>query len=484
MNSTLRALNGFGLGARAGEQRRIGDPRGWLRAQLQGDAPVLRAPADASPDAIADAVRAFRTVGQVDVTARTEPEARRQARQQARRALVGIAAAESRAALTARVTAERPFVERLVAFWSNHLCVSVGAKILVAPFAGSYEREAIRPHVLGRFEDMLLASAMHPAMLVYLDNFQSVGPTSVGARAARGRGQGGQQARGLNENYARELLELHTLGVDGGYTQQDVQELAKILTGWTVAGLARAQQQMGPVGNRRPARGRMAQGSVDERLGFSFQELRHEPGVKTVLGVRYAEAGIEEGQRVIRALTRHPSTARFLATKLVAHFVSDQPPASAVERIARAYRDTDGDLRAVSAALVELPEAWTADARKFRTPQDWLVAVVRAFAAPEAGAASMPLLRQLRHPIWSPQAPKGFGDTTQEWADPDSLLNRAELARTIARRMRAQRIDPRILVDVVDAPAGDPLHTLLADNTIAPDERIALALAGPAFQWR
>ncbi|HUP41043.1 MAG TPA: DUF1800 domain-containing protein [Vicinamibacterales bacterium] len=481
MNSTLRALNGFGLGARPGEGRRVGDPRGWLRAQLQGDAPVIHAPAGASPDTIAETVRAFRMVGQVDATTRTEPEERRQARQRARRALVAIAAAESRAALTERVTTERPFVERLVAFWSNHLCVSVDAKILVAPFAGSYEREAIRPHVLGRFEDMLIASATHPAMLVYLDNFQSVGPNSRGAQAARG---GGQRARGLNENYARELLELHTLGVDGGYTQQDVQELAKILTGWTVAGLARAQQQMRALGNRRAARGGMAQASTDERLEFSFQGLRHEPGSKTVLGVRYTEDGIEEGRRAIRALARHPSTAKFVATKLVAHFVSDAPPASAVERIARVYRDTDGDLRAVSAALVDLPEAWTANARKFRTPQDWLVAVVRAFAAPDAGAASMPLLRQLRHPIWSPQAPKGFGDTTQEWADPDSLLNRAELARTIARRMKAQRIDQRILLDVVDVPAGDPLHTLLADNTIAPDERIALALAGPAFQWR
>ncbi len=470
MNSTLRALNGFGLGARPGEQRRIGDPRGWLRAQLQGDAPLLRAPAEGSPDAIADAVRAFRQIGQVDLTTRTEPEERRQTRQRARRGLVAIAAAESRAALTERVTTARPFVERLVAFWSNHLCVSIDAKILVAPLAGSYERDAIRPHVLGRFEDMVLASATHPAMLVYLDNFQSVGPKSQGAQAGRRRGQGGQQARGLNENYARELLELHTLGVDGGYTQQDVQELAKILTGWTVAGLARAQQRM--------------RSSTDERLEFAFQELRHEPGSKSVLGVRYAEGGVEEGQRAIRALARHPSTARFLATKLVTHFVSDQPAAPAVERIARVYRDTDGDLRAVSAALVELPEAWTANARKFRTPQDWLVGVVRAFDAPEAGAASMPLLRQLRHPIWSPQAPKGFGDTTQEWADPDSLLNRAELARTIARRMRAQRIDPRILLEVVDVPAGDPLHTLLADNTIAPDERIALALAGPAFQWR
>ena len=159
-----------------------------------------------------------------------------EARQQARRALVGIAAAESRAALTERVTTDRPFVERLVAFWSNHLCISVGAKILVAPLAGSYEREAIRPHVLGRFEDMLLASAKHPAMLVYLDNFQSIGPKLARRAVGRGRGQGVSR-RGLNENYARELLELHTLGVDGGYTQQDVQELAKILTGWTVGGI-------------------------------------------------------------------------------------------------------------------------------------------------------------------------------------------------------------------------------------------------------
>ncbi len=485
-NSTLRALNGFGLGARAGEQPRLGDPRGWLRAQVQGNAPVLRAPAEGSSSAIADAIRAFRMVGQAD----DPPE-----RQQARRALVGIAGAESRATLTERVITERPFVERLVSFWSNHLCVSVGAKILVAPLAGSYEREAIRPHVLGRFEDMLLASAKHPAMLVYLDNFQSIGPTSQGAQFGRGRGQGGQQARGLNENYARELLELHTLGVDGGYTQQDVQELAKILTGWTVGSLVRPSTQLGAGGRQmRPGRGRRgmgAQADTDGRIGFAFQGFLHEPGSKTVLGVRYAGGGVEEGERVIRALVRHPSTALFLATKLVTHFVSDEPPASAVDRIARVFRDTGGDLRAVSAALIELPEAWSASARKFRTPQDWLVAVLRAFNAGDASEASMPLLRQLRHPIWSPQAPKGFGDKTQEWADPDSLLNRAELARTIARRMRPStsarggpRIDPRILLDVVDVPAGDPLRTLLADNTIAPDERIALALAGPAFQWR
>ena len=461
MDSTLRALNGFGMGARPGERQRLTDPRAWLRQQLQGTAPLLDAPAEGSWSAVAEAIRAFRSPGQAD-----DPQ-RRQARQQARRALVGIAAAESRAALAERVRSERPFLERLVAFWSNHLCVSAGAKILVAPLAGSYERDAIRPYVLGRFEDMLLASAKHPAMLVYLDNFQSIGPSSRGARS----GRGGQQRRGLNENYARELLELHTLGVDGGYTQQDVQELAKILTGWTVGGIGRG----GPAGARADA---------DGRISFAFQDALHEPGVKTVLGVRYGEAGVEEGHRVIRAVARHPSTARFIATKLVTHFVSDAPPASAIDRVARVFRDSDGDLRAVSAALVDVPEAWTEGARKFRTPQDWMVAVLRALDAREVSSTLVPVLRQLRHPLWSPQAPKGFGDTTQDWADPDALLNRAELGRTIARRLRLQRIDPRGLVDSIDVPPGDPLHKLLSDTTIAADERLALFLAGPAFQWR
>jgi uncharacterized protein (DUF1800 family) len=219
-------------------------------------------------------------------------------------------------------------------------------------------------------------------------------------------------------------------------------------------------------------------------VGFAFQELLHEPGAKTVLGVRYSDGGIEEGERVIRALVRHPATSQFVARKLVTHFVSDDPPAAAIDRIARVFRDTDGDLRAVSLALIDLPEAWADAARKFRTPQDWLVAVFRSLDARDVNDGAMPVLRQLRHPLWSPQAPKGFGDTTQEWADPDSLLNRAELARTIARRLRAQRTDPRVLLDVVDVSSGDPLHTLVSDNSIAADERLALALAGPAFQWR
>jgi uncharacterized protein (DUF1800 family) len=475
MNSTLRALNRFGLGARVGERQRIDDPRGWLRSQLRGDEPLIPVPAEAAPPAIAEAIRAFRMVTQ----------AGQQDKQQARRRLVDVAASESRAALTARATTERGFVERLVAFWSNHLCVSTGAKILVAPLAGSYEREVIRPHVLGRFEDMVIASAKHPAMLVYLDNFQSIGPRSRGATLGnRARAQ-----RGLNENYARELLELHTLGVDGGYTQADVQELAKILTGWTVGGLARAGQMRRPLQNIQRMRGTRGGGGAQPQIengpiSFAFQEVLHEPGAKTVLGVRYSEDGAGEGERVIRALCKHPSTAKFIATKLVGHFVADEPPPQAVDRIARTFRDTDGDLRAVSNALIDLPESWDERTRKFRTPQDWLVAVLRAFNATEVNDAVMPLLRQLRHPLWSPQAPKGFGDKMQEWADPDSLLNRAELSRTVAHRLRARRIDPRSLLEVVDIAASDPLNRFLADNSIPADERLALALAGPAFQWR
>src|SRR6185369_6849104 len=224
MDATLRALNRFGLGARRGERQKIGDGRQWLKAQLDGGTPSLAPPDGVTATTVGEALRAIRMAGQGN----------EQERRQARRHVVEMSQSEMHAALTARITSERPFVERLVAFWSNHLCVSTGSKIIVAPLAGSYERDVIRPHVLGRFEDMVMASAKHPAMLVYLDNFQSVGPTSSAARAGQ---RGGSQRRGLNENYARELLELHTLGVNGGYTQQDVQELAKILTGWTINGL-------------------------------------------------------------------------------------------------------------------------------------------------------------------------------------------------------------------------------------------------------
>jgi uncharacterized protein (DUF1800 family) len=474
MDITLRALNRFGLGARRGERRQVGDGRDWLRAQIDRGAPTIAAPSGVSPDAIGETLRALRMAGRSD----------EQARRNARRRIVEMSTAEIHGALTTRITSDRPFIERLVAFWSNHLCVSTGAKILVAPLAGSYERDAIRPHVLGRFEDMVMASAKHPAMLTYLDNFQSIGPASRGARAGQ---RANNTRRGLNENYARELLELHTLGVNGGYAQQDVQELAKILTGWTIDGLAgpggRLLQRMNQP--RRPgARQAASSPEPDGPIRFAFQEVLHEPGSKTVLMERYSESGVDEGERAIRTLCRHPSTAQFIATKLVTHFVADNPPAAAVDRVARVFRSSDGDLKAVARALVDAPEAWRDDTRKFRTPQDWFVAVLRAFGATEASPNAPAVLRQLRQPVWSPAAPKGFGDTLQEWADPDSLLNRGELARTISKLPAMNGFDPRSLLDVVDVPAGNPLHALLADTSVSAPERVALAIAGPVFQWR
>jgi uncharacterized protein (DUF1800 family) len=468
VDASLRALNRFGLGAKPGERTSIGNPREWLRAQVADSPPVMPAPAVASPAAVGAALRALRQAGQSD-------EARRLARQR----ITAIVAAEQRAALAHRLTSDRPFVERLTAFWSNHLCVSAAAKALVAPLAGSYERDAIRPHVLGRFEDMVLASARHPAMLFYLDNFQSIGPGSAGA----GRGRG-NAPRGLNENYARELLELHTLGVDGGYTQQDVLELAKVLTGWTVDGLAGRGAGAAMQGRGRRGAPPAPPLPPTDVIRFVFRPALHEPGTQTVLGERYRDGTVRDGERAIQRLCRHPSTATFIATKLVRHFVADDPPPAAVATIADTFRRTGGDLRAVSRALVDLPDAWRAAFHKFRTPQDWLVAALRALNVAEPPDAAAGFLRQLRHPLWAPGSPKGFGDALGDWADPDALLNRAELARTIARRLPRPLPDPRPLADVIDASADDPIRKILADVSIDAGERLALALAGPAFQWR
>ncbi len=463
MSLQHRALNRFGLGARPGEAAELVDPRDWLLAQLEGAPPARPVPAGAGRADMEATLAAFR---------RVQRSQDRAAQQEARRRLIQITAAEGASTIAARATSDRPFAERLVAFWSDHLCVSIGSKVIVGPLAGSYERDVVRKHVFGTFEDMVLASARHPAMLVYLDNAQSVGPRSPVAQRARGR-----RTLGLNENYARELLELHTLGVDGGYTQADVTELARLLTGWTTDGVAAAGY---------PA--------------FRFVPARHEPGRKTILGERYGE-GEREGERAIRAFCRHPSTAKHLATKLATHFVSDAPPASAVERLERVFRESGGDLRAVSRELVALPECWDESHAKFRPPQDWLVAVMRASGAPNADANFVNVLRQLRQPLWSPPSPKGFGDLQREWADPDSLLNRAELARTIARRAgggpgrgaggargmlpRGAGMDigvPRALATVV--PEDPALAALLADSEIPVTERVAIVFASPAFQWR
>lgn len=454
MSAHTIALNRFGLGARVGEAEGLDEPRGWLLEQLNQAPPALAAP---PPDA-STANALFNEMRQPG--APRDPEMRRQARVAAR----AVTAAEIQNVLTTRITSDQPFSERWVAFWSNHLCVSYAGKARLATLAGAYERESIRPHVFGRFGDMLLASARHPAMLIYLDNVRSAGPNSLVVR----RGLRPNRLGGLNENYARELLELHTVGVNGGYVQEDVEQLAAILTGWTID---------------RPGR---FMDSADQPSGFRFINALHEPGDKMVLGVRYKEAGEDEGVRAIRDLARHPKTARFLATKIARHFIADDPPPSAIERLAERWLETEGDLRSVAAALVELDETWDEAHQKFRTPQDWLVAVLRAVGVQQVGPNLGLILRQLRHAVWAASAPTGYGDRTVDWADPDSLMNRAELARTATNRLLRdlQSIDPASIAEVVDVPSDDPLVGLLGDDSIRIRERLALAFAGPAFQWR
>ena len=238
--------------------------------------------------------------------------------------------AEALARLQRGVVADCGFVERLVVFWSNHFCISANKGALARMWAGSFEREAIRPHVLGRFADMLKAVEQHPAMLFFLDNQQSLGPDS---RAGINR------HRGLNENLAREIMELHTLGVGGGYTQDDVTSFARIITGWTFAG---------------------RQGKIGTPGTFVFNANAHEPGTHQVLGKTYQPGGVAQGEAVLSDIARHPSTAKFIATKFARHFVADDPPPALVARLQDVFTRSDGDLAALAGALVDSNDAWQA----------------------------------------------------------------------------------------------------------------------------
>src|SRR3981081_1016985 len=232
--------------------------------------------------------------------------------------------------------------EARVAFWSNHFCISANKGELARMWAGSFEREAIRPHVLGRFGDMLKAVEQHPAMLFFLDNQQSLGPES---RAGQNR------KRGLNENLAREIMELHTLGVGGGYSQEDVTSLARIITGWTFAG---RQGQLGTPGN------------------FVFNANAHQPGPQRLLGKTYEAGGLGQGEAALADIARHPSTAKFIATKFVRHFVADDPPPALVARLQDVFRKSDGDLKAMTTALLDSDEAWQGPLRQGARPYEVL----------------------------------------------------------------------------------------------------------------
>jgi uncharacterized protein (DUF1800 family) len=451
------AANRFGLGARPGELAAIGaHAREALLGQLQGGAPLL-------PDSLPAGSVLLAQVAQRRAEARDSRAAGSdvvKAAKSLRDIYLPAYAAEVGARFRMAVTTERSFVERLVQFWSNHFAVSVD-KLAVLGLAGAMEREAIRPHVLGRFSDLLLAVEQHPAMLLYLDNQQSSGPNSAAAHLAGRRGRD----LGLNENLGREILELHTLGVDGGYTQADVRALATLITGWSIGGDA----------------GRLRGGEPGE---FFFRPALHEPGDVVLLGKRYVAGGVEQGENALRDLALNPHTARHLATKLVRHFVADDPPAAAVERVTTAWLNSGGDLRSTYRALIDAPESWQQPLSKFKTPADYVHSSWRALSLPVGTTTrDLRVFEELGQRSFQPGSPAGWADRSGDWDGSAALLKRLEWAQGLSQKLGAQ-VNAR---ELADAALGATL-TASTQQAIARAadgaQALTLLLCSPEFMRR
>ncbi|HTW53740.1 MAG TPA: DUF1800 domain-containing protein [Stellaceae bacterium] len=366
----------------------------------------------------------------------------------------------------------RQLQEVMVDFWFNHFNVYAN-KGLDHLWLGAYENEAIRPHALGRFRDLLGATAHHPAMLFYLDNFQNSAPGT--------RGPGGREL-GINENYARELMELHTLGVDGGYIQADVVALAHILTGWSMV----RPRFLPPSGN-----------------GFAFYPERHDKGAKTFLGRNIPVGGEEEGETALDMLSKSPATAMHVASKLVQYFVADTPPPALVERVAARFRETDGDIRAVLTALFASAEFRDSAGRKFKSPYRYVLSAVRAAGVPVNNV--QPLLNQMARegqPLYGCATPDGWKDTKDAWLSPDATTLRVSFAAALSAGqlpLRDAPPDPDKPVIEASAPAPEPvdagaleklLQPILTERTrsavaeASAGLRAGLILGGPDFMWR
>jgi len=342
---------------------------------------------------------------------------------------------EGKVRIEAAVAADIGFVERLVWFWSNHFCVSADK---IVSMAGAYEREAIRPHVLGRFVDILTAVETHPAMLFYLDNGLSIGPNSTA---------GINRDKSLNENLAREILELHTLGVRTGYSQDDVTRFANVLTGWTW----------------------VAFGEPSHGGEFVFVKRMHEPGEQTVIGKAYPDTGMNQGRAVLADLARQPATAVHIAHKFARHFVADQPPPSLVDKLAKSFTDSDGNLKELARTLIAAEEAWTPERTKLKRPAEWIISALRLTGAQWVIGRVMGGQALLGEPLWRPPAPNGFADDESEWID--GLSQRIDAADNFSGGA-AERLDP---VALAEAGLG-PLASAETRNTVARAQSRAQAL--------
>jgi uncharacterized protein (DUF1800 family) len=408
-------------------------------AKLAADNPMMQSPENAGMEKSADAKAAEAKPAETKTTPQPQPET----------PMLENFFREAKVHYDAAVRAEIGFAERLVWFWSNHFCINSNDTVQ----AGAYEREAIRPHVLGKFVDLLTAVESHSAMLVYLGNAASMGPNSVA---------GINRDRGLNENLGREILELHTLFVRTGYTQDDVVSFAKVITGWTTY-----------------------LPDLPERGGeFLFYQRFHEPGPQTVLGKAYRDTGFEQGKEVLADLARHPATALHVATKLARHFVADEPPATLVETLRQKFIETDGDLWQVARALVMAPESWAPEQTKLKRPSEWMMTYIRAAGFNGVNARlTAPALTRLGEPLWRPPSPKGFPDEEGAWMD--GIAHRLDTANAIAQNPANQeRLDPKAMLETALGPLASADTRSAVNRAETKQQAVTLLLMAPEFQRR
>jgi uncharacterized protein (DUF1800 family) len=455
------ATTRFGMGARPGEITAAAqDPRGWLKRQIRADAARMKGGAlPSSLQVIASQPAAYGIAGAERGLSRPAVD------------LGDKMQAEIGARLRHAIATPSPFAERWARFWSNHF-TTAARNVEMRGLVGPFEREAIRPNVFGSFRDLLRKASFHPGMLVYLDAHRSVSPSSAAAQA---------RGLGLNENLAREILELHTLGVGSGYTQADIVEFAKALTGWTLAGSRIAR--LGGAGDGRPARQRRA--SAGGQSGAAtFVEGLHEPGQRTVLGKRYGAAARDQAGAILDDLAAHPATARHIARKLATHFVSDTPSAAAIAKLESVFKETNGNLADLARAVIDLDEAWSADlpARKFKTPDELMVSVGRA-ATGQAPGNIQGFYAMLGHLPFSAPSPAGWPDDTASWAGADAIKKRLEWANAIARRM-ARGASPSAFLDRALGDLASPATRQAVAFAESAEQGFTLAIMSPEFQRR
>jgi uncharacterized protein (DUF1800 family) len=499
------AAHRFGLGE--ARLATVGnDARGWLLAQigpadtalgkdlpsgseaalryarLQGERVQARR---SSSDPRADAAAGVSSMASASPAEMSAPAARQRPRQQASERPEAASAAlpadearirdsvqaDVRSALATAAATQRPFAERLSLFWANHFAVSA-LKGSVRGQIGAFEREAIRPHIAGRFEPLLKAAVKHGTMLRYLDNDQSAGPNSRVVQQLARRSQGNEmrapRISGLNENLAREVLELHTLGAHSkAYNQADVTAFAAVLTGWRV-----------PV--RLALQGELAEGETLARFEPNF----HEPGPKQLLGKRYPEG---EGalDKVLEDLARHPATAQFLSLKLARHFVADEPPPELVARLAQRYLESDGDLSAVYRELVQAPPAWQAPAQKLKSPAEFVISSARVLGLGEAAFARQPDagIATMGQRVHAVPSPAGWPDRAEEWLGPEAVWKRVEWASRVAERV-GKTLDARALAQSSFGASLSASTAQQIDRAADGPQALALLLMSPEMQRR